>query len=109
MVNAGFSFMASERLTLFGDAYYVSSEEDFDRPHLGTIKTTNPWSLFDVSDYSDLRSDELRVSAGLSFSLMEDLTFQLKATYVDFDEDEYYMQDNDGSAFYTFAGLKWKF
>ncbi len=108
-MNAGFNFAATKKLTLFGDAYYVHSEEDYDRPHLDSIHSPNPWSEFDVSDYSDLESDEFRVSGGFSYNLRKDLAVQIRTTYVDFDEDEYYMQDNDGSAFYTFAGLKWTF
>ncbi|MCD6489810.1 MAG: hypothetical protein J7K20_03680 [Thermodesulfobacterium sp.] len=109
-MNAGFNFAATKRLTIFGDAYYVYSEEDYDRPYLGSIDASdNPWSEFDVSDYSDLQSYEFRVSGGFTYNLKENLTVQVKATYADFDEDEYYMQDRDADVVYVTAGVKWNF
>jgi len=41
--------------------------------------------------------------------LKENLTVQVKATYADFDEDEYYMQDRDADVVYVTAGMKWNF
>ena len=109
VVNAGFNFVVTKKLTIFGDAYYVHSEEDYDRPYLGSIKSLNPWSEFDVSDYSNLEFDEYRISGGFNYNLKENLTVQVKATYADFDEDEYYMQDRDADVVYLTAGVKWNF
>ncbi len=110
VVNAGFNFAVTKRLTIFGDAYYVYSEEDYDRPHLSSIDASdNPWNEFDVSDYSDLQSYEYRISGGFAYSLKDNLAVQIKATYADFDEDEYYMQDRDADVVYVTAGVKWNF
>ncbi len=108
-MSLSFNYAATKKLTLFADGYYVHSEEDYDRPRLDSIHSPNPWELFDASDFSDLESDEYRISGGFSYAFRKNISFLTRLTYADFDEDEYYMQDNEGSVFYVTAGLKWSF
>ena len=117
--TAGLNVMATPKLSLFLNGYYVDTQEDYDDPTafkdylrrltLGGRPLFDPDIWNETSDYSDLDMQEFKITGGFTYSFSENLALQLKATYADYDQDEYYMQDEDGSAFYTYAGLKWKF
>ena len=63
-----------------------------------------------VEDYSDLEYQQIDVTLGGTYSFTERLYTTAMATYRDFNSDEEYVYgDEDGTAYYGYLGVGYRF
>ncbi len=121
-----------ERLDLTASVTYTYSEAEFDNVHFPNIipqlKSLNPtapqnyaWGAFvkewpkghptfdEMDEFSDLQMETLEVNLGATYKLTDKLTIDVNFTYQDFNDEEYYIYDGDGSVYFVGATLKYTF
>ena len=58
---------------------------------------------------ADLDIEQLEYSLGCTYDFSDQLSFNLGATYVDYNDDEPYLYDMDGDALFVNGGITYKF
>jgi len=109
-------------LTLNSGITYNHSKDtwdwDFgDRPTLVATSTGNPIGAYDSSDqnddideYSKLKYEQYQFTVGGTYNFTEAFYTTVSGTYDKFNsKDEYVYGDEDGEAYYGYAGIGWNF
>lgn len=118
-------FQATEKLKLNAGITYNNAEDSWDwsfveRMALGvvTIRGTTPvGTAYDTSEqnnlidtYSDLSYEQYQFTVGGTYDFTETFFTTASFTYDIFDAQETYVYgDEDGTAYYGYAGLGWRF
>jgi len=120
-----------DRLTLNGSVTYTYSEAGFDNVHfqniLPQLKALNPsapqnyaWGAFtgwpeghptfgEMDNFSDLEMETLEMDLGATYELTRNLAVDVNFTYQDFNDEEYYINDGDGSVYFIGTTLRYIF
>ena len=130
-ITLALDFQPTEKLSLDGSITYTYSKAGFDNVHFSNIipqlKSMNPtspqnyaWGSFtgwpdgyptfdEMDDFSDLKMETLEVDLGASYQITKNLSVDLSFSYQDFNDEEYYIYDGDGSVYFIGANLEYTF
>ncbi len=130
-ITLALDFQPTEKLSLDGSITYTYSKAGFDNVHFSNIvpqlKSMNPtapqnyaWGAFtgwpdghptfdEMDDFSDLKMETLEVDLGASYQITKNLSVDLSFSYQDFNDEEYYIYDGDGSVYFIGANLRYTF
>ena len=131
-ITLALDWQATSKLNLSGSITYTYSDAGFDNVHIPNIipelKKLNPtapqnyaWGsltkdwpkghpTFDKMDnFSDLQMETLEVALKANYSITERLSVGLNFTYQDFNDEEYYIYDGDGSVYFAGFTVNYKF
>ena len=121
-----------EKLDLSGSITYTYSKAGFDNVHFSNIipdliriNPTAPqnyaWGAFtkewpdghpyfdEMDDFSDLKMETLEVDLKATYEITNRLSIDVNFSYQDFNDEEYYIYDGDGSVYFVGATLKYTF
>ena len=113
-------YQATEKLKLNASFTYNDAEDSWDwdfadrpslvysggeKPHYDTVAQNNS-----IDDYSDLSYQQYELTVGGTYNFTESLYTSASVTYSDFNTDEMYVYgDEDGSAYYGYFGVGYRF
>ena len=108
---------ATEKLMLNAGLTYNKAEASWDWDFVereGNLNATFNYDTWDLNNnidsYSDLSYEQYQLTVGGTYNFTEMLYANASFTYDIFDSDEEYVYgDEDGEAYYGYAGLGWRF
>ncbi|BAT72377.1 hypothetical protein TST_1591 [Thermosulfidibacter takaii ABI70S6] len=126
------SFQPIEKLTLSGSVTYTYSEASFDNVHFKNIipelRALNPtapqnyaWGAFtkdwpehqptfdEMDNWSDLQIETWEVNLDANYQLTKNLSVDVSFNWQDFNDEEYYIYDGDGTFYWVGATINYKF
>jgi predicted porin len=131
-ITLALDFQPTQKLNLTGSISYTYSDAGFDNVHFDNIlpklKSMNPtapqnyaWGAFtmdwpdgypsfdEMDDFSDLKMETLEVDLGASYEITKNLSVDVNFSYQDFNDEEYYIYDGDGSVYFIGANIRYTF
>ncbi len=62
-----------------------------------------------IDDWTDLEMSQIQLNIGGSYSITDRISLLTSFTYEDYNDQEYYIEDDDGSYFAVNAAIEYKF
>jgi hypothetical protein len=126
----GFNVNPNNRLNLFANLTYSKSKQGFDDitivsrvPQLQAmggaagvnwVAQNYAWGAVNpdfsrIDDWVDLEMSQIEINVGGSYSITDKISINTSLLYGDYNDEEYYIEDDDGAYYALNAAIEYKF
>ena len=129
-ITLGLNFNPTNRLNLFANFTYTKSKQGFDNINIPNkikelqqmgaqagpnwVAQNYVWGAVipdfsNVDDWTDLEMSQIQLNVGGSYGITDKISLLTSFTYQDYNDEEYYIEDDDGSYYAVNVAIEYKF